>query len=135
MEIYLYKDDFIKTFSTGVEKEYRGTSIIYDDKYKVLLYHYFPTYKRLYVLDGLHEEKELINVVEKVRIVAFFENRQVSYFSKYLKSIIKNGSIYAMEDEFFVDLMIILQSKKPLFSDVKIIYDKYNTTDLIDNYQ
>ena len=125
MEIIPYKDDFVRTYSDGVEKEYKGTSIVYDDRFKVLLYHYFPTYKRLFVLSAARPDKYIINVAEKVRVVAFFENKAVSLFKNHLKSIIKNKQIFGMNEGFFVDLEILLNSKKPQQSESAVLFEKH----------
>jgi hypothetical protein len=129
MEIFRHKDDYLKIYSDGVETGYKGSSILYDGKYKTLLYYYYPNYKKLFVLDEKAGERWLTNVTEKVRIVAVFKNRQVVLFNKYLKSIIKNKAIFYFNDEFFLDLMIVLRSKKILYSKILMVYDKYRIID------
>lgn len=124
MEVFIHKDDFLKMYSDGIEKEYRGTSIVYKDDLKTLIYYYMPNHKRLYVVDGKKEETSLMNVVEKVRVVCLLKDREVSYFSKYLKPIIKSNKIFYMDDDFFMDVAVVLRSRKHGKSDIVQIFRK-----------
>jgi len=124
MEIYKQKDDFFKVFSLGIEEDYRGTSIVYRNDTKTFVYYYFPNHKRLYIIDGKKEEINLVNIVEKVRIIGILKNREVNYFKKYLKEIIKNQKIFYMNDDFFVDVITVLKSRKPVQSEILQVYYK-----------
>jgi len=129
MTVVGYTDPFMKIYSTGIERAYRGTSVEYEDAVKTLIYYYYPNYKRLYVLSGDSPECGMPNVEEKVRIVARFDEKQVWYFNKYLKSIIKNKKIYYLCDEFFLDLEILLGSRRPAYSSVEMLYRRYTDQD------
>jgi len=124
MEIYIYKDNFIKIFSVGVEKEYRGKSIVYENNTKTLVYYYMPSYRRLYIIDGKREDTHLLNIEEKVRVIGMLENREVNYFTKYLKEMIKSNKIFFMNDDFFIDIIIALKVKRPKKSEIIQIYNK-----------
>ena len=123
MEIFKYTDDFIKLYSTGIETDYRGTSIVYDDTTKTLLYFYYPHFQKLYIIDGTKAETQLANVAEKVRIIAIYRGREVTLFSRYMKQLIKSKELFYMDDDFFVDIMIMLRGKRAPFSDILRIYN------------
>jgi len=125
MEILKYKDEYFKVFSLGIEKEYKGKSIIYENTTKTLVYYYMPNHKRLYIIDGTKEEMSLFNVVEKVRIIGILLDREVKLFTKYLKEIINNNKIFYMDDDFFIDIAITLKAKKPQKTDIYQVFTKY----------
>lgn len=133
MEIIKYSDDFIKVFSAGIEKDYRGTSIVYENMTKTLIYYYYPNHKRLYVVDGKREDWGLPQVIERVRKIAVFYDRQVRLFNRYMRSILKNKSIFYLCDSFFYDLDILLKNSKTKFIDIMILYNKYTGEKNADN--
>ena len=111
MEVFLYKDDFIKMYADGIEKKYKGKSIEYDGLNKTFVYYYYTNHQRLYIIDGKSEDFEIPHVDGSVRLIIKFEDKQVKLFKKHLKNLIKSKKIFTMSDEFFIDLGIILRKK------------------------
>jgi hypothetical protein len=124
MEVFVYKDRYINMFSDGIEDKYKGKSIIYNNLTKTFIYYYYKNHKKLYIIDGKREETQLANVIEKVRIIGVLRNREVANFTKYLKMLIKNKKIFYMEDDFFIDITIIIK-KRPKMSDIMQVFEKY----------
>jgi len=125
MEVDIYEDEDTKMYSDGIETGYSGKSIIYDDTKKTFVYYYYINHQRMYVIDGKKDEVYLPNIKEAVRIITVYEDRQVKVFKKYLKSIIKNKTIFSMGDDFFLELKIMLTKKSVKFVDILSFYTYY----------
>jgi hypothetical protein len=112
-------------YTLGIETEYKGSSIVYNNMTKTLIYYYYPNHQRLYVVDGKESAWGLPQVNEKVRVVAVFYDREVSKFKRFMKSIIKNKQIFYMRDRFFYELQVLLRHKNTKFFDIVKLYRRH----------
>ena len=85
MEIKVLEEDAAaKMFTQGVELKYKGTSIVYDDRYVTVIYFYWPSFSCVYVVDGLSKTDDVPQVVDKCRKIFRLEGKYVGRLKKFL---------------------------------------------------
>jgi hypothetical protein len=116
--------NYITTYSIGIEKKYHGNAIEYDDNYKVFIFYYYPNYTRAYIIDGKEQNIELPQIDDKVRKICHIENTAARALKKFIKGI-KSKNLFALPDQFFQELYILLNARKKSYCTMLQLYNYY----------
>lgn len=126
MEIFTVSNEFIKIYSKGIEKEYKGKSIIYKDLTTVFVFFYFKGYKKGYIIkDDSINGVELPYIEGKVRIIASVEDKSCYYLSKIVNEAEeKYGQVlYCLRDILYLKLFCLVIRRKPKVEDFFLILE------------
>ena len=91
---------FVRLYSYGKEKEYRGTEIEYFDEYPVLLFFYYSTFTRVYVINGMKEERNLVQVNKKINVICVYDNLIAKRFIRFF-NLAKDSKYFFLFLHFF----------------------------------
>lgn len=134
MEIKPLQSEFVKIYSEGIEEIYKGETIVYNDKSKVFVYYYYQNSRRVYVLTGKDGNIELPYIENNVKVIFKLENRKCDLFRRFVKTTDK-AMLYSLSDEFYTKLYILIMKKRPILTELIILYKKYiGATSGINNY-
>lgn len=100
----------IKLYSYGKETNYFGTSIEYDDKTNTFLFFYYPSYLKIFIVNGLIQKDFVPQVEKKCNIIATFENSNAFKLKKFISE--KNSSdFFYFPPTFFYEILSFFNKK------------------------
>lgn len=112
MIVNILKNDYVELNSFGVEKDYQGSYIEYEDSTVTLLYFYYPHYLRVYAVNGLQKKDNLVQINEKINIICYFDKKKARRLKKLILDVFpKNNDIYYFHSLFFRELYVLLERK------------------------
>ncbi len=125
MFVYTLSNNFVKLYSKGIEKEYFGTKIEYLDETNTFLFFYYTNYVRLYVINGMKKDYQLVQCSPKVNKIVTLEGLSAKRFIRFYKQITVNDNfIFYIPPIFFRECFYILNEKKYMYK-LNFLYNKY----------
>jgi hypothetical protein len=127
MIIIPVNNKYLRTYSQGVELEYRGKSIRYSDAHKTFIYYYYREHRRVYVIDGTERNVWLPQIDRAVRVVMEVEDRAVIKFARFTSIALKDNKniLYSLSDVFFHELYILANTGRKNTSEFIQLYNHY----------
>lgn len=104
---------YFKLYSSGLEKEYRGKTILYKETAKTAVFYYYDSLKRGYIIaDGGNSSLPCID--GQIEILSKYDGTFCRRFRKILKECEKKigNEIYTYPDIFYRKLEILIKDKK-----------------------
>lgn len=123
MEIFKFNTPFVKMFSQGKEKEYKGKSIVYEKNTAVFVYLYYKSTYRFYIMKEEKKGLDFPYIYEKIRIVCKIELKEYPRARKCIKYMIElDDKIYTRNDIYYSKLEVLLKKRNVKKEDIKIFY-------------
>ena len=126
MKVFPLKNEFVKMYSLGFEKSYKGTFIIYDDNSITFLFFYYKKHCRVYIIDGIKNNMNLVQVYEKINLIAVYRDYMCKRLVKFLKLKRKENDrfIFHINPLFYREIGNFLAKKNYLIY-INYLYEKY----------
>lgn len=134
MTVYPLITDFVKLYSTGIEKKYNGTDIEYYDDKITFLFFYYSCHTVVYVINGNKNDFQLVQVKEKINRIAVFYSQDAKRFIRFFNLVTKDDDfIYSLPPLFFRECLPLLCGKKYM-NRLSELYIKYKNEIKEGNY-
>lgn len=124
MIIQKLNNDFVKLYTYGKEKNYFGTSIEYYDNSITFLFFYYSSFVRVYVINGLKKDRVLVQVNQKVNIIAVYDGNIAKRFIRFYKEKTSDPFLFCIPPLFFREINVFLEKKHYLIN-LNRLYCKY----------
>lgn len=125
MTVYPLKNDYCSLYSIGIEKKYNGTSIEYENTTATLLYFYYPFHTRLYIVNGTLQEKDLVQVEEKIHFICTYSDRYAIRIRNLInQKILEEKLIFFFPPLFWMQLRAFVL-KRNYRNKFELLYQKY----------
>ena len=109
MFVYKLSNTFVKLYSKGIEKEYFGTKIEYLDETNTFLFFYYTNYVRVYVINGMKKDFQLVQCTPKINKIITLEGLFAKRFIRFYKQItFDDDFIFYIIPIFFIECFYIL---------------------------
>lgn len=125
MTVKILQDDFIKMYVSGLQKKYLGYKVEYYDRTLTFIYFYYSDFFRLYVVNGLKQKDSLVQVQEKINVIAFFDGKYANRFKDFLALKTQNDTYFYYLPESFIREVALFISCKRYKKYLNSIYEKY----------
>ena len=125
MFVYKLSNTFVKLYSKGIEKEYFGTKIEYLDETNTFLFFYYTNYVRVYVINGMKKDFQLVQCTPKINKIITLEGLFAKRFIRFYKQITLDADfIFYIPPIFFRECFYILNEKKYMYK-LNFLFEKY----------
>lgn len=124
LKIDKLNNDFVKLYTFGKEKNYLGTSIEYYDDTNTFMFFYYSSFVRVYVINGVKEERNLVQVNKKINVISVYDDIYAKRFIRFYKEINQDPFFVKIPPLFFREINVFLGQKKYM-EKISRLYLKY----------
>ncbi len=124
MTVKILNNDYVKLYSLGIEKDYTGSEIIYNDDSMTFLFFYYECFVRLYVVNGKKKIINLVQVKEKCNIIINFDDKEARRIRTFIGTKVENKIIFYLPEEFFQKIKLIINDRNWKYK-IENIYKEY----------
>ena len=127
MFIYPLSNNLVKLYTKGIEKEYLGTKIEYFNHTNTFLFFYYTDYIRVYVINGMKEDFQLVQCSPKINRIITLEKTSAKRFIRFFNEKTENDDfLFYVSPLFFRECNLLLLEKNYMFK-LNILYEKYKS--------
>ena len=117
-------NSFVSLYTYGNEIGYYGNSIEYSDDSITILFFYYSSFTKVYIINGVKEDNVLVQVRSKINIISIYNGVIARRFIKFYKEK-SNEDFFKMLPPLFLREIYHILSCKGYMNKLERLYEKY----------